>query len=216
MKGRTIAKTLLVEDLPTSLTWLTGMLKDAFPQAEIRAASTLAEARMHLRQFSPDLAVIDLGLPDGDGVQLIRAIHGAYPNCHCVVSTIFNDDQHLFPALHAGAQGYLLKDQPGEEQIDLLRGIVAGKPPLSPEIATRLLEVFQGERQTDDNTGLTPREAEVLRLISKGYRLSRVGETLGISYNTAASHVKSIYRKLRISSRAECTAEAIRLGLLSP
>lgn len=217
---RAIARMLLVEDLPASLDWLAGMLQQAFPEADARTAGTLAEARLHLQDYAPDLAIIDLGLPDGNGVQLIRAINGAFPDCLCVVSTIFDDDQHVFPALHAGAQGYLLKDQPAGEQIELLRGIVAGKPPLSPEIATRLLEVFRGEREADDpgnnNTGLTTREAEVLGLISKGYPLSRVGMALEISHNTAATHVKNIYRKLNITSRAEASAEAMRLGLLSP
>jgi len=211
-----IGKTLLLEDLPESRDWLAAILQRAFPGATGRHAGSLAEARARLEDFEPDLALIDLKLPDGSGVQLIRALTGAYPDCLCVVSTIYDDDQHLFPALNAGAQGYLLKDQPADEQVELLRGIAAGRPPLSPEIAARLLEVFRGGQQADDDAGLSPREAEVLGLISKGYPLNRVSEALGISHNTAATHVKSIYRKLKISSRAEACAEAIRLGLLSP
>lgn len=215
-EAHSIGKTLLVEDLPASQQWLSDMLTTAFPHVDVRLAANLAQARSQLEGFVPDLALIDLGLPDGSGVQLIRALSGAYPDCLCVVSTIFDDDQHLFPALNAGAQGYLLKDQPAEEQITLLRGIAAGRPPLSPEIAARLLEVFRGERPSPGETGLSPREAEVLSLISKGYAINRVGDALAISHNTVATHVKNIYRKLKISSRAEACAEAIRLGLLSP
>jgi DNA-binding NarL/FixJ family response regulator len=166
---------------------------------------------------APQIALIDLGLPDGSGVDLIREITQSLPQCQCVVTTIYADDRHLFPALRAGATGYLLKDQPKERVVAALRGIASGEPPLSPVIAQRLLRVF-GADQNDaasQDSPLSNRERETLVLIAKGYKLPEVAEQLGVTRNTAAGFIKSIYRKLNISSRAEATLEAARMGLVS-
>lgn len=213
---RTIERILLVEDLPESRRWLAEMLKQAFPEARRDVVSGMEEAINRLRTTQPDLALIDLKLPDGSGVQLIRHIHKQADRCQCVISTIFDDDSHLFPALHAGAQGYLLKDQPEQDQIMALKGILAGCPPLSPSIAMRLLRVFSEPIVNDGAGELSPREEEVLRLIAKGCPLAQVSDALAISTNTAATYVKRIYRKLQISSRAEASIAATRLGLVSP
>ena len=132
-----------------------------------------------------------------------------------MVATVFDDDAHLFPALRAGATGYVLKDQPAETLAAMLTGIVSGQPPLSPSIARRLLQHFQPAPATPASQ-LTPRETEVLRLIAKGLTIAEVGELLGISRHTAADYVKEVYRKLSVGNRAEAALEATRLGLLEP
>ncbi len=208
---------LVVEDLPAPAQWLAAVLEESFPGIRVDIASSLAEARAILEKRTPDIALIDLGLPDGSGVDLIRDISQSQPHCQCVVTTIYADDRHLFPALRSGASGYLLKDQPKERVVSALRGIASGEPPLSPVIAQRLLRVFgqdQAETSSQDNP-LSSREREALVLIAKGYKLPEVAEQLGVTRNTAAGFIKSIYRKLNISSRAEATLEAARMGLVS-
>ncbi|MDM4770930.1 response regulator transcription factor [Solimonas sp. SE-A11] len=208
---------LVVEDLPAPAQWLAAVLEESFAGIRVDVASSLAEARAILEKRSPDIALIDLGLPDGSGVDLIRDISQSQPHCQCVVTTIYADDRHLFPALRSGASGYLLKDQPKERVVSALRGIASGEPPLSPVIAQRLLRVFgqdQAETAAQDNP-LSSREREALVLIAKGYKLPEVAEQLGVTRNTAAGFIKSIYRKLNISSRAEATLEAARMGLVS-
>lgn len=208
---------LVVEDLPAPAQWLAAVLEESFAGIRVDVASSLAEARAILEKRSPDIALIDLGLPDGSGVDLIRDISQSQPHCQCVVTTIYADDRHLFPALRSGASGYLLKDQPKERVVSALRGIASGEPPLSPVIAQRLLRVFgqdQAETAAQDNP-LSSREREALMLIAKGYKLPEVAEQLGVTRNTAAGFIKSIYRKLNISSRAEATLEAARMGLVS-
>ncbi|AXQ28964.1 DNA-binding response regulator [Solimonas sp. K1W22B-7] len=208
---------LVVEDLPAPAQWLAAVLEESFPGIRVDIASSLAEARAILEKRTPDIALIDLGLPDGSGVDLIRDISQSQPHCQCVVTTIYADDRHLFPALRSGASGYLLKDQPKERVVSALRGIASGEPPLSPVIAQRLLRVFgqdQAETASQDNP-LSSREREALVLIAKGYKLPEVAEQLGVTRNTAAGFIKSIYRKLNISSRAEATLEAARMGLVS-
>lgn len=206
---------LVVEDLPSARAWLAEALVAAFPGISVVEAGTLAAARAALSGHVPALALVDLGLPDGSGVEFIEESAREHPDMQCVVATIFTDDVHLFPALRAGAIGYLLKDQPRETIIRALRGILSGEPPLSPVIARRLLKVFAPETPAADDARLSPREREALTLVAKGLKLSEVAAQLGVTRNTAAGYVKSVYRKLNVSSRAEATLEAVRMGLAS-
>lgn len=208
------ATAVIVEDLDAVRDWLQSVLCECFPGIEIRCANDLASARRQLVS-APDLALIDLGLPDGNGIDLIRNTRQRHPALQMVVTTIYDDDNHLFPALRAGACGYLLKDQPRELLVRQLRGIARGEPPLSPAIARRMLRVFEAETVADDQLrSLSPRERETLVLIAKGYRLAEVATALGVTRNTAAGYVKNVYRKLEISCRAEAALTASRLGLV--
>lgn len=205
---------LVIEDLAPSAAWLARVLGEAFTQMRVRVAGTLAEARTAAREAAPDIALVDLDLPDGSGVDLIRDFVRDHPACRCVVTTIYADDRHLFPALRAGAQGYLLKDQPADRVTLALRAIVGGEPPLSPAIAQRLLRVFGDDIEVRDDARLSARERETLVLIAKGLRLPDVARALNVTRNTAAGYIKTIYRKLRVTSRAEAALEAARMGLV--
>ncbi|QIL21111.1 response regulator transcription factor [Thermomonas sp. HDW16] len=209
---------LVLEDQPPLARWLQETLEACFPGIRVTHAATLAAGLRHVENEAPDIALVDLGLPDGSGIDLIHAIHRRHPDCQIVVTTIFADDHHLFPALRAGADGYLLKDQPHEKTAQALRGIAAGEPPLSASIARRLLRVFDTEAASPEASDitLTPRERETLALIAKGYKIAEVAAQLGVSYHTAHEFIKSIYRKLKVNSRAEAALEATRLGLVNP
>lgn len=200
---------LVVDDLASSRDWLARALDIAFPGIRIVFAASLAEAA---RNEVPPLALIDLGLPDGSGVSLIERLHPL--GTLCIVATVFDDDAHLFPALHAGAQGYVLKDQTPETLAAMLSGIAAGQPPLSPSIARRLLRHFQPLPTSVAEVVLTARETDVLRLIAKGLTVVEAADLLGLSRHTVAGYLKDIYRKLAVTSRAEATLEAARLGLV--
>lgn len=208
-----IRRALIVEDQPATCRVLEGLLADHFAGVDIRAASSVADAIACLAEWPADLALIDLGLPDGSGVRVIEHLAETRPACFRVVTTIFADDVHLFPALRAGANGYLLKDQPAEQLGLALTGILNGEPPLSPAIARRLMQVFSPE-SSEPEEKLSPRERETLMLIAKGCRLGDVAEQLGVTRNTAAGYIKSVYRKLDVGSRAEATLEAVRRGLV--
>ncbi len=212
------SRALLLEDLPDVAAWLANLLRERFPGVEVVHAATLAESlRLLDKGFVADLALVDLGLPDGNGTTLIQALAQRQPGCTVVVTTLFGDDAHVFPALRAGAHGYLLKDQPEDKLTAALDGILRGEPPLSPAIAQRLLRVFNAppERAHPDAEQLTAREREVLVLVSKGCRLPELAERLQISRHTVSDHLKHIYRKLKVNSRAEATLEAARMGLVS-
>ncbi len=211
---------LLLEDFTDTRVWLCEVLHEAFSNIEITEAATVQQARILLDKQDFDLALIDLNLPDGSGIDVIKDISQKTPTTYCVVATIFDDDQHLFSALRAGAQGYLLKEQPKAQFIKNLSGLLHGEPPLSPPIARKILRYFQSAGQTpasaakDDLVDLSKREQEILTLVAKGFKRNEIGSMLEISPHTVATHLKTIYSKLNVSSRAEATMEALRMGLV--
>lgn len=203
---------LIVEDLPDTQEWLARLVRLAFPGAECACAGTVQSALTLLRDARFELALVDLDLPDGDGTQVIEALHDMEPAPVIVVASIHDDDRHLFPALQAGAQGYLLKDQPMEQLAANLRGILDGNPPLSPAIARRLLGFFK--EPAPGGESLTSREREALSYLAKGMKVAEMASAMGITRNTASDYVKNIYRKLNVSSRAQATLHAVRMGLI--
>jgi DNA-binding NarL/FixJ family response regulator len=212
-----IETALIIEDLPDTRNWLAELVQTSFPGVQAATSASIAEAKQQLANGYPSLALIDLGLPDGNGIEIIRHLNQAGADTWCIVTTIFDDDQHLFAAMQAGAHGYVLKDQSQDVLVPMLQGIVRGQPPLSPSIARRLLNYFRqpacAVSDTTD-THLSVRETEVLGLIAKGYTTARTAELLGIASSTAAGYLKDIYRKLNIGTRAEATLEAARRGLI--
>ncbi len=209
-----IRHALIVEDRPATAEVLKALLEHCFPGVALRHADRVGTALALLDEGAIfDLALIDLGLPDGSGVDVVAALAERYPACQRVVTSIFSDDVHLFPALRAGATGYLLKDQPQAQLARSLLGMLAGEPPLSPAIARRLLQVFAPQQSTTEEK-LSPRERETLSLIARGLSLRDVAGQLGVTRNTAAGYLKSVYRKLNVNSRAEATLEAVRRGLI--
>jgi DNA-binding NarL/FixJ family response regulator len=161
-----------------------------------------------------DLALIDLGLPDGSGLDALRRLQREAPETACVITTLLGDDAHIVAALSAGAKGYLLKEQPAELLSRQLLQLSAGVPALSPAIAKRIMQHFQRTGPTEvAEDYLSPREQQTLSLIARGFRNAEVAKQLGIAEGTVACHIKSIYRKRDIASRAEAAWHASRLGL---
>lgn len=212
------ASALVIDDLDHCRDWLARALDLAFPGIDVRFAVDVASGRDAIAS-PPPLVLCDLGLPDGSGMQLIEQLVRDAPGTQVVVTTVFDDDAHLFPALRAGAQGYVLKDATVEALAELLRGIVDGQPPLSPSIARRVLRHFQQPvaatpTPTPGDDPLTSRERDVLKLIAKGLTVVDTAQALQLTRHTVAGYVKDIYRKLQINSRAEATLEATRRGLI--
>jgi DNA-binding NarL/FixJ family response regulator len=213
---------LLLEDLPEIRAWLKALVMQVFPDAQISEASRIHDALELVNAVRFDVALLDLGLPDGSGVEVVQALREKQPEAQSVVVTIHEDDDHLFPALQAGAFGYLLKEQSREQLSEQLQRISQGEPPLSPSIARRVIQYFTAQarqqpmREPDNVTPhvqLTDRENEVLLRVAKGFTLPEIGVQLNLSRHTIADYVKQIYRKLNVSSRAEAALEAQRLGL---
>lgn len=208
-------KALLLEDFEDTRTWLACIVRAAFDEIEVYEAATLEQGRAVMASHKIDLALIDINLPDGNGVDFVKDVMKASPETYCVMATIFDDDDHIFPALRAGAQGYLLKEQSTNDFIAALQGILSGEPPLSPAIARKMMSYFAEDDSADKQTKLSERETEILTLIAKGLKRNEVADLLNLSPNTVAAHLKRIYNKLNVSTRAEATLEALRLGLVN-
>jgi DNA-binding NarL/FixJ family response regulator len=208
---------LLLEDLPEIRSWLKTLVMQVFPNAQIVECARVHDALAQVSAQKFELALIDLGLPDGSGVDVVSALRESQPDAQSVIVTIHDDDDHLFPALQAGAYGYILKEQSRELITEQLQRISQGEPPLSPSIARKVIAYFAAQAKPQANAlphvQLTERESEVLLRVAKGFTLPEIGVQLGLSRHTIADYVKQIYRKLNVSSRAEAALEAQRLGL---
>lgn len=212
---------LVVEDLEDARLWLADVLRRALPSLQcVDTAATLGQARNLVALRSYDLALVDWSLPDGTSESLIQSLARFIRPPLVVVATIHDDDAHVFPALQAGANGYVLKTQPQAVVQAQLQRIVHGEPALSPSIARRILGHFhQGASSpsvlTPPAIVLTPREEDVLRLLAKGCKSAEIASILGLSLHTINGYVRDIYAKLGVRNKAEAAVEAARRGLVT-
>ena len=206
---------LILEDVAETRRWLARIACEAFPDAEIVEAENLRAGRAAART-PPDLALIDLRLPDGSGIDLLRLLRAESPDTACVITTVMGDDADVVAALSQGAEGYLLKDQDDAMLAHQLRQLSLGIPALSPVIARRIMNHFRDTGPVAAEVQLTKRETDVLALIARGLRNAEVAAELGLAETTVTGYIKDIYRKLGISSRAEASWHATRLGLRAP
>ena len=219
-------RVLIVDDEPEFLRrFSAAVLSD--PRLQLVGAAATGQAGMALLdQQRPDVLLLDLGLPDLRGVEVIRHAAAHRPGCDVLVVTMFGDDAHVVESIEAGATGYLLKDASTERVVASIHELHDGGAPISPGIARRVLARFRvalkpAPAEVDaraeapaPSTPLTPRETELLRLTAKGLPFDEIGQLLGISSHTVVAHVKNIYRKLAVHSRSEAVYEASQLGLL--
>ncbi len=170
-------------------------------------------------QPQPDLVLVDLGLPDGDGVDLIRRSRESDRPPEVMVLTAFGDERHVVAAIEAGASGYLLKDDdPGNIGAAIV-DVLEGNSPISAGIARHLLRRLQAPvsdapAPSAPGPALTRREFETLELVARGFTYAEIARLLSISVNTVTSHIKNLYAKLQVSSRSEAVFEAVQLGLI--
>jgi DNA-binding NarL/FixJ family response regulator len=179
--------------------------------------ATAEGAREAIEGGEFDVALVDLGLPDGNGIDLIREIARTLPEVDVMVVTVFGDEAHVLASIEAGATGYLLKRSLNDTLGATVRELRAGGSPISPVIARQLLHRFRKDAPAQpvvDHGGLSEREREVLLFIAKGFTVGEIANMLHLSAHTVATHVKHIYRKLAVHSRTEAVFEAGRMGLL--
>ncbi len=169
--------------------------------------------------LAPDMVLIDLGLPDMSGIEVIRQLKASMPECDILVVTIFGDERTITSALEAGANGYLLKGASLEELRRDVRHLRTGGAPLSPMVARQLLNKLQAKPAFSNpqagGTKLTKREHDILQMIAKGFSYAETSQICGVASATVHSHLKSIYRKLEVHSKTEAVYEARRRSLIS-
>ena len=183
----------------------------------VSSVGTYQQAIQALSLFNPDVLLVDLGLPDGDGIDLITSIKVNKLKTEALVVTVFGDERHVIRALEAGAVGYILKDERNEEIANHILQMINGGAPISPAIARHMLKRFKSEKKPIENTELeklTNKEKNVLVYVSKGYTSKEISGLECISYHTVVGHIKNIYKKLSINSRAEAVNSAFEIGLI--
>lgn len=209
---------LLLEDDPATRERLAGIVQASPGLALAGAFGDLKSALAWLAAHEPPrVLLVDLQLPDGNGVDLIRAAQRLAPQAEAMVISVFGDEAHVVAAIEAGATGYLLKDASADEIAQAITRLLAGEAPISSAIARHLLRRFRATPAAPAPAAaspLTAREGEVLQLIAKGLSYQRIAEALAMSPHTVTTHIKQIYRKLAVNSRGEAVFEAQQLGLL--
>lgn len=219
--GRKPARVLVVDDqtvVREGIVMLLGLL----PGIEVvGAAGDGYEAVDRVAELAPDVVLMDLRMPRCDGVEATRRIRAAYPGTQVVVLTTYADDDSLFPALKAGARGYLTKDAGGDEIVRAVESVLSGDAGLSPSIQRRLLERLSepepkesGPAETPD--GLTMREIEVLGLIAEGLSNQEIAHRLHVSTATVKTHINNLFAKTGVKDRAQAVRYAYGKGLARP
>ncbi len=191
---------------------------------EARGVEVVGEARNGreaielARRYRPDIVLMDLTMPEVDGLTATRLVSTELPDVRVVILTASDDEADLFEAIKSGAQGYLLKNLEADEFFQALEAVMAGEPVLTPRLARRLLqELAQGPAAQEQAAALTDREREILELLVQGVTSNReLAERLFISENTVKYHLKNIMAKLHLENRAQVIAYALRTGLVKP
>ncbi|WP_304110264.1 response regulator transcription factor [Mycolicibacterium bacteremicum] len=202
---------LLVDDHPMVREGLRGMIDAEDGLAVVGEAASGNEALTMAAALRPDVILMDLRMPDGDGVTATRRILAQLPETRIVVVTTYETDADILRAVEAGAAGYLLKDASRTELAAAVRDAAAGKTVLAPSVAGRLL----GLMREPVHAGLTAREAQVLALVSRGHTNAEIGRSLHISEATVKTHLLRVFAKLDVSDRTAAVTTAMSLGLLT-
>lgn len=213
-----VARVIIVEDDERLRSYAMAALAPAAEIAIVGDAATLAEGLLLVEQ-APDLALLDLGLPDGSGIALIEAIRAKAPACRILVFTVFEDKASVLNTLKAGADGYILKDTTAEMVLAHVRATLAGETPISARAASHLLSIVRDEPVVEapaapDAPHLSPRERELLEYLARGLSRKEAARVMDLSPYTVAEYMQSIYRKLQVRSRGEAVFEAIQTRLI--
>jgi len=206
----------IVEDSHDIRVGLRALIESTSGFACVGAYDAMEPALAGIDRFTPDVVLIDLGLPRMSGTDGIRLLKRRHPRLALVVLTIYDDDDRIFQALCGGACGYLLKKTPPDRLLEGIREAMAGGSPVSPEVARRMIALFRDfQPAPKDDCGLTPHEIRVLRFLVDGYNYKTAAVELGVSVNTVAFHMKQIYEKLHVHSKSEAVAKALRQRIVS-
>lgn len=222
MTEETTISIVLVEDEPQTRDRFASLLNEHDDLRLDAVFERANDAMTWLKDHVPDVLLVDLGLPDRSGLDVIEMCARTYPTCDIMVITMFGDERNVLASIQAGAKGYVLKDDLGDSLAGAVRTLRAGGSPMSPIIARQVLRRLRpastqpAPRAPAEQQGkLSSREIEVLELIARGYTYTESARLLSVTLHTVQAHIKHIYTKLAVNSRTEAVLEARQLGLLN-
>jgi DNA-binding NarL/FixJ family response regulator len=205
----------IVEDQPDIREGL-GVLIHGTPGYRVAGSfRSMEEALANIARDLPDVALLDIGLPGMSGIEGTRRLRERHPALLVMILTVFGDDERIFEAICAGACGYLLKKTPPARLLESLREVVTGGAPMSPEVARRVVQLFQKVQPPQSaDYRLSPTEMRLLKLLAEGHYYKTAAAEMQISINTVSYHMRSIYQKLQVHSKSEAVAKALRDRLI--
>lgn len=208
-------KVAVIEDLRDIREGLAALINGTMGYRCEGVFRSMEEALPALEQQLPDVALVDVGLPGMSGIEGIRILKERHQGLLAIMLTVYNDDERIFEALCAGACGYLLKNTPPARLLESVTEAVKGGSPISPEIARRVVTLFQDLRPPRSaDYQLTPHETRLLKLLVDGHNYKTASTELGVSVNTISFHMRRIYDKLQVHSKSEAVSKALRSRLL--
>jgi DNA-binding NarL/FixJ family response regulator len=212
-------KVLIADDHKLFRQGLKSLMRTREDMVEVVGEAASGKEAIHMAgELRPDVILMDIYMPEGDGLQVTKEIKKEFPNINVVMLTSSEYDEHLYEAVQLGASGYLLKSLDADELFDLLRGVMHGEAAMTGAMAKKLLKRI-AKRTRDIEKGeepLTERELVVLRLVASGASNSEIGEKLFISVNTVKTHLRNILQKLKLENRTQAATYAVQHGLVSP
>ena len=208
-------KVLITDDHPVVREGLSAMLNKEPDIQVVGEAENGTEAIDKAKELQPDVVLMDLRMPEVDGVEAMRQIRAANPGIKFIVLTTYDNDEYIFKGIEAGARAYLLKDAPREELFKAIRAVYKGESLIEPAVAGKVLDRFaELSRQAQAPERLSERELEVLKLMAKGAANKEIAAGLCISESTVKTHIQTIFQKLKVSDRTEAVTEAIKKGII--
>jgi DNA-binding NarL/FixJ family response regulator len=208
-------KILIADDHPVVREGVISMLSREVDFQVIGEAKDGVEAVNKARELKPDVVLMDLRMPEMDGVEAMRQIHSTMPDIKFIILTTYSDDDYIFSGIEAGARAYLLKDAPREDLFKAIRSVYRGESLIQPVVASKLLDRFsQLSRRSPSGEELSDRELEVLCLMAKGAANKEISAELNIAQSTVKTHITNIFQKLGVNDRTEAVTQALKKGLI--
>ncbi len=208
-------RVLIADDHPVVREGLFAMLSRQPDFKVVGEAKDGVEAVDMARRLKPDVMLMDLRMPEMDGVEAMRQIKSTNPDIKFIILTTYSDDEYIFSGIEAGARAYLLKDAPREELFKAIRAVYKGESLIQPVVASKLIDKFaELSRRAPSGEQLTERELEILQLMAKGAANKEISAQLSISESTVKTHISNIFQKLGVNDRTEAVTEALRRGII--
>jgi DNA-binding NarL/FixJ family response regulator len=208
-------KILIADDHPVVREGLIAMLSREVDFKVVGEAKDGLEALNKTKELSPDVVLMDLRMPEMDGVEAMRQIRSAMPDVKFIILTTYSDDDYIFSGIEAGARAYLLKDAPREDLFKAIRSVYRGESLIQPVVASKLLDRFsQLSRRAPASEELSERELEVLCLMAKGAANKEISAELNIAQSTVKTHITNIFQKLGVNDRTEAVTRALKKGII--
>jgi DNA-binding NarL/FixJ family response regulator len=208
-------KILIADDHPVVREGLIAMLSREVDFKVVGEAKDGVEAVNKAKELGPDVVLMDLRMPEMDGVEAMRQIRAEMPDVKFIILTTYSDDEYIFSGIEAGARAYLLKDAPREDLFKAIRAVYRGESLIQPVVASKLLDRFSElSRGTPSGEGLSERELEILQLMAKGAANKEISAQLSIAQSTVKTHIANIFQKLGVNDRTEAVTHALKKGII--